>query len=91
MTVKEQLIHEIEQASETLTEEIFYYFLFTQFRQKQLQKTRDLSVQNLEGKSIWQLADEFAKDIPAQEWERLPTDGAEQHDHYIYGMPKHEV
>ena len=26
--------------------------------------------------------------IPDEEWDKLPVDGAEQHDHYIYGTPK---
>lgn len=34
-----------------------------------------------------QIAEIFA-DITDEEWEKLPTDGAEQHDHYIYGTPK---
>ena len=28
------------------------------------------------------------RDIPAEEWDKLPTDGAENHDHYLYGAPK---
>ncbi len=28
------------------------------------------------------------RDIPAEEWQKLPTDGAENHDHYLYGAPK---
>lgn len=28
------------------------------------------------------------EDVSDEEWEKLPTDGAEQHDHYIYGTPK---
>ena len=39
-------------------------------------------------KPIWeQFADAF-KDIPEEELNRLPVDGAAQHDHYIYGTPK---
>lgn len=40
------------------------------------------------GKSIWQIADSFVKDLPEEELHKLPTDGAAQHDHYIYGLPK---
>jgi hypothetical protein len=40
------------------------------------------------GKSIWQLAGDFVKDLPETELAKLPIDGAEQHDHYIYGTPK---
>jgi hypothetical protein len=34
-----------------------------------------------------QFAEAF-KDVPEEELERLPVDGAAQHDHYIYGLPK---
>ena len=30
----------------------------------------------------------MVRDIPAEEWQKLPTDGAENHDHYLYGAPK---
>jgi Arc/MetJ-type ribon-helix-helix transcriptional regulator len=39
-------------------------------------------------KPIWEVADELRKSIPADEWAKLPVDGASQHDHYIYGTPK---
>jgi hypothetical protein len=29
-------------------------------------------------------------DMPASVRAKLPTDGASQHDHYIYGVPKRE-
>jgi len=28
------------------------------------------------------------KDVPKEDFEKLPSDGSEQHDHYIYGTPK---
>jgi len=34
-----------------------------------------------------QIAAVFAV-VPAEDWEKLPRDGTEQHDHYIYGTPK---
>ncbi len=37
---------------------------------------------------IWEVADELRKSIPAEEWTKLPVDGAAQHDHYIYNTPK---
>ncbi|HEY9896489.1 MAG TPA: hypothetical protein V6D34_13955 [Candidatus Sericytochromatia bacterium] len=37
---------------------------------------------------IWEIIDDLVKDIPEEELEKLPTDGAEQHDYYIYGTPK---
>jgi hypothetical protein len=39
-------------------------------------------------KPIREEFEEIAAGIPADEWAKLPVDGAEQHDHYIYGTPK---
>jgi hypothetical protein len=39
-------------------------------------------------KPIWEQFIEAFKDVPEEELERLPVDGAAQHDHYIYGLPK---
>jgi hypothetical protein len=41
-----------------------------------------------EGKPIWERIQEIAAEIPREEWDKLPHDGAEQHDHYLYGAPK---
>ena len=37
---------------------------------------------------IWEIITELSAQVPMEEWERLPRDGAEQHDHYLYGSPK---
>ena len=37
---------------------------------------------------MWQVFQEILADVPQSEIDKLPTDGAEQHDHYIYGTPK---
>jgi Arc/MetJ-type ribon-helix-helix transcriptional regulator len=39
-------------------------------------------------KPIWDEIDEITAGIPDEEFLKLPVDGAEQHDHYIYGTPK---
>jgi Arc/MetJ-type ribon-helix-helix transcriptional regulator len=39
-------------------------------------------------KPLWERAAELRISIPAEEWAKLPVDGAEQLDHYIYGSPK---
>jgi Arc/MetJ-type ribon-helix-helix transcriptional regulator len=39
-------------------------------------------------KPIWERILERTADIPEEEWDKLPTDLAEQHDHYLYGTPK---
>ena len=37
---------------------------------------------------IWEVFDDIIKTIPEEEFAKLPKDGAEQHDHYIYGLSK---
>jgi hypothetical protein len=37
---------------------------------------------------IWEIITELSAQVPMEEWEKLPRDGAEQHDHYLYGSPK---
>lgn len=39
-------------------------------------------------KSAWEIVQDAFKDIPEEEWEKLPNDGAAEHDHYLYGTPK---
>ena len=39
-------------------------------------------------KPIWEEILELTADVTDEEWDKLPTDLAEQHDHYIYGTPK---
>ena len=38
---------------------------------------------------IWEYAAQLMRDIPEDQLQALPTDGASQHDHYLYGAPKH--
>jgi len=37
---------------------------------------------------IWEVFGEVMADLPEEELAKLPPDGAEQHDHYIYGARK---
>jgi Arc/MetJ-type ribon-helix-helix transcriptional regulator len=39
-------------------------------------------------KPLWERAAELRKSIPKEEWAKLPADGAEQLDHYLYGSPR---
>ena len=34
---------------------------------------------------LWEIAEEISSQVPLEEWEKLTADGAEQHDHYLYG------
>jgi len=39
---------------------------------------------------IWEVIAERTQALSPAVLERLPEDGASQHDHYIYGLPKRE-
>ncbi len=39
-------------------------------------------------KPIWEEIEELTANIPDEEFLKLPVDGAEQLDHYIYKLPK---
>jgi len=38
--------------------------------------------------TIWQRIRAHAEKIPDEVWDRMPSDGSENHDHYLYGAPK---
>ena len=39
-------------------------------------------------KPISAIFEDLSNEIPLEEWQELPSDGAENHDHYLYGAPK---
>jgi hypothetical protein len=39
---------------------------------------------------IWEEIAEISAQLPAEDWRQVPSDGSEQHDHYLYGSPKRE-
>lgn len=42
-------------------------------------------------KTIWEKIDERMAEVPDEVWEKVPTDGSYQHDHYLYGTPMREL
>ena len=44
--------------------------------------------QKKDSRPIWEVIVEISSQVPDEEWAKLPTDGAENHDHYLYGAPK---
>jgi virulence-associated protein VagC len=40
------------------------------------------------GESILKIVDNLTSDFTEKELSQLPSDGAEEHDHYLYGIPK---
>ena len=41
-----------------------------------------------QARPIWEVFEDIMSDVPQEVLDALPTDAAEQHDHYIYGLPK---
>ena len=59
---------------------------------KGLSTVADLEIRPLGGvpldpstKPIWQVIEEIGAAVPAREWEKVPADGAQNLDHYLYG------
>jgi hypothetical protein len=50
--------------------------------------TQEVSPAPSKPQHVWELFADAFKDVPEEEQSRLPVDGAAQHDHYIYGLPK---
>jgi putative addiction module CopG family antidote len=36
----------------------------------------------------WQRIQQIMESVPDEVFDRIPTDGSEQHDHYLYGSPR---
>jgi len=49
---------------------------------------RGVLLRRAERKPLWQMVVEAAEALPPEIVDRLPTDGADQHDHFIYGSPR---
>ena len=46
------------------------------------------NLQKSDSRPIWEVIAEISSEIPDEEWEKLPSDGSVNHDHYLYGAPK---
>jgi hypothetical protein len=49
---------------------------------------RDLEETDRDSRSVWDIFAESRKRVPPEEYAKLPKDGADEHDHYLYGHPK---
>jgi hypothetical protein len=88
MTTKEQLLQELEQTPEDLIAATLNFL-----RSAKAQQAIALSESPATNPLLALLAefDEFAANIPPDELSHLRTDGAEQHNHYLYGAPEHST
>lgn len=79
MTPKETLIEEIEQASPSMIDELLDFLALAKIRHHRQQEQEH---------SLANFVEKLVSDIPPEVLATLPTDGAAEHDHYIYGTPK---
>lgn len=89
MTIKEQLAKEIEQTPDALVEEIIDFCLFIKQR-KTKEQSNELINQSNGILDLLEQVKEIQAQIPTEEWDKIPHDGAINHDHYLYDAPKVE-
>lgn len=51
-------------------------------------KESEKQVKIQSGQALSSFVESFVSDLPDNAFELLPEDGAEQHDHYLYGTAK---
>lgn len=44
----------------------------------------------VEGEPIWEVLREIGNRVPPEEWDKVPSDGSINVDHYLYGAPKRQ-
>jgi len=92
MSAKEQLLRELEQAPDTLVEEILDFCLFVKQRH-QIKTAASSASSEPQVSGILDLLErvrEIQAQVPREEWDKLPHDGSINHDHYLYGAPRVE-
>ena len=52
---------------------------------------RNLRTGPAPSRSAREIIDELMSDVPDDVLDRLPVDGAAQHDHYLYGTPRRPI
>jgi len=73
--VERQIVEKIQTLSDEEREQVLHYV------------EEVLSKRNLK-QTLGEKIKEIVADVSNEVWEKIPTDGSEQHDHYIYGTPK---
>ena len=51
---------------------------------------RTVGVLEAAEKPIWEVAENLVRAIPEEVLDSVPTDGAAQHDHFLYAAPKRD-
>ena len=74
-TVEEQIVNKIRSLSDEEREDVLRYV-------DNVLKRHDRPA------TLGERIKQIVADVPDEIWNRVPTDGPEQHDHYIYGTRK---
>lgn len=82
MTPKQQLLLQIEALPDPIIEELLDFLMITLIRHHRQQQT---------SLPLGQFISTLVADIPSSIIQTWPVDGAEQHDHYLYGTDKVET
>jgi ssDNA-specific exonuclease RecJ len=90
MTAREQLSKELEQAPDSLVEEILDFCLFIKQRQQVKVNNQATEAKTNGILDLLERVKEIQAQVPTEEWDKLPHDGSINHDHYLYGSPKVE-
>ena len=92
MTTREQLLYEINNAPDLLLEEVLDFLLFAKTRRHQQPPAAVMTELPSPEPSppIWETFEAFADTLPEPFAATLPSDGAIQLDHYLYGAPKRD-
>lgn len=53
-----------------------------------VRRVLEQDIQGVRRKHISEVIRENMRDVPPEDLAALPSDGASEHDHYIYGVPK---
>jgi Protein of unknown function (DUF2281) len=81
MTVREKLSQELEQAPDSLVEEILDFCLFLKQRQ-QTKATNQATETKPNGiLDLLERVKEIQAQVPPEKWDKLPHDGSINHDH----------
>lgn len=90
--VKELILGKLDQLetlSEPILQEVLDFVSFLEWRldtnqQSILSSKKDMEAKDDTSSFLLGIASSFADGLSSKDLERLPTDGAENHDHYLY-------
>ncbi|GAB4352025.1 MAG: hypothetical protein Fur0042_20390 [Cyanophyceae cyanobacterium] len=92
MTIKEQLIQELDQLPESILGQILNFVLFLKKRLLDIAGRSPVvsDAPTEEPNVLLKLAEMASRDMPEEAWKDLPSDFSINLDHYLYGAPKVE-